>query len=163
MALKRAINVPLKRRETKDENMGYVYAEIEIANAGDVYNFRTGALDEKDIRKTSVTALVDSGAYDLTINENIKKELNLVVIERQKVMLADESTIELEVVGPVEIRFENRSATTNAFVLQQDAEVLLGAIPMQALNILIDPRAEKLIISPANPKLKVYKKQSRNL
>lgn len=157
MALKRATNVPLKRRETKDENMGYVSAEIEIANAGDVYNFRTGALDEKDIRRTNVTALVDSGAYDLIINENIKNALGLIVIERQKVMLADESTIELDVVGPVGIRFENRSATTNAFVLQQDAEVLLGAIPMQALNVLIDPRAEKLVVNPANPKLKGYK------
>lgn len=131
--------------------MGLVYAEIDLANGGDVYLFRQGLLPETDIKKTTVTALVDSGAYMLSVNENIKNQLDLPVIEKQFVTLADESTLEVEIVGPVEVHFENRSTTVRAVVLPGDAEVLLGAIPMEDMDVLIDPRQRKLVVNPKHP------------
>ncbi len=131
--------------------MGLVYAEIDISNGGDAYLFRQGLLPEDKIKQTTITALVDSGAFMLSINENIKTQLDLPVIEKQFVTLADESTIEVEVVGPVEVRFENRSTTVRAVVLPGDAEVLLGAIPMEDMDVLIDPRQQKLVVNPKHP------------
>lgn len=131
--------------------MGLVYAEIDIISVDDIVLHRRGFLDESEIKKVSVTALVDSGAYMLSINENIKTQLDLPVIENQFVTLADESTIEVEIVGPVEVKFENRSTTVRAVVLPGDAEVLLGAIPMEDMDVLIDPRQRKLIVNPKHP------------
>ncbi len=131
--------------------MGLVYAELDILNGGDVYLNRQGLLDESEIKKVNVTALVDSGAYMLSINENLKTQLDLPVIEKQFVTLADESTIQVEIVGPVEVRFENRRTSIDAVVLPGDAEVLLGAIPMEDMDVLVDPRQQKLVVNPKHP------------
>jgi clan AA aspartic protease len=132
-------------------DMGLVYAELDLFNGGDFYLNRQGLLDENEIKKVNVTALVDSGAYMISINENIKTQLDLPVIEDQFVTLADESTIQVEVVGPVEVRFENRRTSVDAIVLPGDAEVLLGAIPMEDMDVLVDPRQQKLVVNPKHP------------
>ena len=142
-----------RRREYKTgvNEKGLVYAELDISNGGDVYLNRQGLLDENEIKKVNVTALVDSGAFMLSINENIKTQLDLPIIEKQFVTLADESTIQVEIVGPVEVRFENRRTSVDAVVLPGDAEVLLGAIPMEDMDVLIDPRQRKLVVNPKHP------------
>lgn len=131
--------------------MGLVYAEIDIISVDDIVLHRRGIIDESEIKKVTVTALVDSGAYMLSINDNIKDQLDLPVIEKQFVTLADESSIEVEIVGPVDVRFENRSTTVRAVVLPGDAEVLLGAIPMEDMDVLVDPRQGKLVVNPKHP------------
>lgn len=131
--------------------MGLVYAEIDIISVDDIVLSRRGFIDESAIKRVNVTALVDSGAYMLSINENIKNQLDLPLIEMQFVTLADETSIEVEIVGPVEVRFENRRTTVDALVLPGDAEVLLGAIPMEDMDVLIDPRQRKLVVNPKHP------------
>ena len=131
--------------------MGLVYAEIDLLNGGDVYLQRKKLLDEKDVKQVRVNALVDSGAYMLSINENVRAQLDLPFIEKQFGRLADETLLELDVVGPVEVRFENRSTTVRAIVLPGNAEVLLGSIPMEDMDVLIDPKQQKLVVNPAHP------------
>jgi len=106
-----------KNYKTGVNEIGLVYAEIDLANGGDMYLFRQNLLGEEKIKQVTVNALVDSGAYMLCINENVKAQLDLPVIEKQFSRLADETLLELEVVDPVEIRFENRSTTVRAIVL----------------------------------------------
>ncbi|MDQ2746324.1 MAG: retroviral-like aspartic protease family protein, partial [Acidobacteriota bacterium] len=137
--------------KTGVNEMGLVYAELDLLNGGDVYLFRQNLLDEIEIKRVNITALVDTGAYMLSINENIKTQLDLPVIEKQFVTLADDSTIEVEIVGPVEVRFENRRTSVDAVVLPGDAEVLLGAIPMEDMDVLVDPRQQKLVVNPKHP------------
>jgi clan AA aspartic protease len=131
--------------------IGLVYAEIDLINGGDMYLHRQNLLDEKEVKQVRVDALVDSGAYNLCINETVQTQLDLPFIEKQFVTLADDTLIEVDFVGPVDIRFENRSTTVRALVLPGDAEVLLGAIPMEDMDVLIDPRRQKLIVNPKHP------------
>lgn len=131
--------------------MGLVYAEIDLLNGGDVYLKRQKLLDEKDVKQVRVKALVDSGAYMLSINETVRAQLDLPFIQKQFGTLADETLIEVDVVGPVEVQFENRSTTVRAIVLPGDAEILLGSIPMEDMDVLIDPRAQKLVVNPKHP------------
>ncbi len=88
--------------------MGLVYAEIDLISVDDLVLHRRGFLDENNIKKVRVNSLVDSGAYMLVINDQTKNQLDLPFIEKQIATLADDSTVEVEIVGPVEIRFENR-------------------------------------------------------
>ncbi len=143
--------VARRNYRTGVNEMGLVYAEIDIISVDDIVLHRRGFLNESEIKRANVTALVDSGAYMLSINDNLKTQLDLPVIEKQFVTLADESTIEVEIVGPVEVHFENRSTTVRAVVLPGDAEVLLGAIPMEDMDVLIDPRERKLVVNPKHP------------
>ncbi len=149
--------LPLKKENTRKiyetgvNEMGLVYAEIDLISVDDIVLNRRGFINEGDIKQTRVKALVDSGTYMLAINENIKAQLDLPVIEKQMSRLADESLLELEVVGPVVVRFENRSTTVRAIVLPGTSEVLLGAIPMEDMDVLIDPKQQKLVVNPEHP------------
>jgi len=133
--------------------MGLVHANIDLINGADLVLFRRGYIKEKDIKKMKVKALVDSGAYMLAINENVKVQLDLTKVDEQMAELADGSKKKLDVVGPVEIRFENRRANVDAIVLPGDAEILLGAIPMEDMDVMIDPRHQQLIVNPESPYL----------
>jgi clan AA aspartic protease len=143
--------VDTKPYKTGVNEMGLVYAEIDLISVDDMVLHRRGFLDESKIKQVRISALVDSGAYMLCINENVKAQLDLPLIEKQFSRLADESLLELEVVGPVEIRFENRSTTVRAIVLPGNSEVLLGAIPLEDMDVLIDPKRQKLIVNPEHP------------
>jgi clan AA aspartic protease len=131
--------------------MGLVYADIQLINSEDIGLNRRGYLNKSEIRQMQVTAMVDSGATMLAINENIKNQLGLVVIYKQSAQLADGTFLDLEVVGPIELRFENRIAICSAMVLPGDNEVLLGAIPMEEMDVLIHPKKNMLIVNPQHP------------
>lgn len=131
--------------------MGLVYAEITLINSDDIALNRRGYLQKEEIRQMQVTVMVDSGSTMLAINENVKNQLGLVVIYKQSAQLADGTFLDLEVVGPVEVRFENRIATCNAMVLPGHNEVLLGAIPMEEMDVLIHPKENRLIVNPEHP------------
>ena len=95
--------------------------------------------------------LVESGAYMMTINETICEQLNLPVKEKKKVQLANGAIAEYNVVGPVEVRFKNRRSNMDALVLPGDNEPLLGAIPMEDMDVLIHPQRQELIVNPEHP------------
>ena len=131
--------------------MGYVHAEIELTNHGDVEMNYRGLLPENEIRRITTRALVDSGAWDLVINEEVQRRLNLRVLGKQTVRLADETLLEVEIVGPVEVRFEERSTIITAIALPTTSEVLLGAYPLESLDAFIDPKRQKLLLNPKSP------------
>ena len=95
---------------TGGKEMGYVHAEIELISEYDVRRNYEGLLPEEEIRRVTTMALVDTGAWDLVINEEVQQRLNLRVVGKETVKLADETLLEVEVVGPVAIRFEDRRA-----------------------------------------------------
>ncbi|HJT28317.1 MAG TPA: aspartyl protease family protein [Pyrinomonadaceae bacterium] len=143
---------------TGGRGMGYVYAEIELTNEDDVVLHRHGIRLESEIKKVKCRALVDSGTWDLVINEDVQHRLDLPVIDRQAVEMADETVIEVDVVGPIEIRFENKTTIVSAVVMPGTSEVLLGAYPMEGLDVMIDPKGERLLVNPPwpnNPKARI--------
>ena len=128
--------------------MGYVRAEIELTNEEDIALNRRGYLPDDEIRKVTTRALVDSGFYDLILNQEIQNRLQLPVLGKRTAKLADETIIEVDIVGPVEVRFETRATTVRALVLPDTEEVLLGAIPLEGLDVIIDPLRERLFVNP---------------
>jgi len=151
MSLKLAPKKVYRKHQTGTNKIGLVYAEIDLISIDDIVLSRRGFLDKDKIKQVTINALVDSGAYMLTINENVRAQLDLPLIEKQFGRLADETLLELDVVGPVEVRFENRRTTVDAIVLPGNTEVLLGSIPMEDMDILVDPKQQKLVVNPAHP------------
>lgn len=131
--------------------MGLVYADIEIINSDDLALARRSILNKDEVKKMLVNMLVDSGAYMMAINETIQEQLQLPYKEKRKSIMADGSVVEHDVVGPIEVRFKNRTAVCNAVVLQGDNEPLLGAIPMEEMDVLIHPLRNELIVNPEHP------------
>jgi len=142
---------------TGEKRMGYVYADIELTNEEDLTLNRHGYLPDNEIKKITSRALVDSGAYDLILNQEVQNKLKLPILGKRPIKLADESVIEVDIVGPVQVRFETRATTVRALVLPDAEEVLLGAIPLEGLDVIIDPLRERLLINPpesTNAKIK---------
>jgi clan AA aspartic protease len=131
--------------------MGLVYAEIELFNTEDIGLVNRGYLKSEEIRKTKVRALVDSGAYMLCLNERIVNQLGLRFIMKQTAQLANGAIEDVDIVGPVEVKFLNRSTSCRAMVIPGDNEVLLGAIPMEDMDVIIDPRDQQLKLPPDRP------------
>jgi clan AA aspartic protease len=131
--------------------MGMVYADITLINSDDLGMAKRNIIGQEEVRKMTVTMVVDSGSYMMAINETIKEQLGLLFIEKRKSIMADGSVVEHDVVGPIIVKFANRTAVCNAVVLQGDNEPLLGAIPMEEMDVIIHPRRQELLVNPEHP------------
>lgn len=144
--------------------MGLVYADIELINGADLVLSKNSIIGEEEIRRFPIKILVDTSSYYLCINEHIQEQLGLPFIEERKAQLANGSIEEYDVVGPVEIKFKNRRCNVDAFVLHGDNEPLLGAIPLEDMDVLIHPLRQELIVNPEHPYAAQMKlKQKANL
>jgi clan AA aspartic protease len=131
--------------------MGLTYADIELINAGDIEMARRFIIGQEEVKRLHVNMLIDTGAYNLCINESIQAQLELPFIEKRKGQLANGSVEDYDFVGPVVIKFKNRQTVCNALVLQGDNEPLLGAIPLEDMDVLIHPLKQELIVNPEHP------------
>jgi len=131
--------------------MGVVDAEIELINGEDLILARRYFIGEDEIKRMTVNMLVDTGSVYMCINENIQEQLKLPVLEQRKGQLANGHIVEYDVVGPVGVRFKNRRCSVNAMVLPGDNEPLLGAIPLEDMDVLIHPYRQELIVNPDHP------------
>jgi clan AA aspartic protease len=132
--------------------MGIIHADIELINVEDIILQRKGHIDQDDVKRMHINVLVDTGSYMLAINENIQQILQLPVEDfKRRAQLANGESIWCDVVGPVEIRFQNRKTICTALVLPGDAEPLLGAIPMEDLDVQINPLRQELVVNPDSP------------
>jgi clan AA aspartic protease len=108
-------------------------------------------MDVEDVKKMYVTMLVDTGAYNLCINEVIQEQLQFPIVEKRKAKLANGSIEEYDVVDNVQVRFNNRATTCRAMVLPADSEPLFGVIPMEDMDLIIHPLKEELLVNPYHP------------
>ena len=102
-----------------------------------------------DLEGVKIEALVDSGSAHLCIPEHIQLQLQLERIDNKEVTLADGSKKLVPYVGPIELRFKNRVGFVGALVMGD--QVLLGAIPMEDMDLVIIPSTRTIDINPNNP------------
>lgn len=131
--------------------MGIIHAEITLINGTDIEMARRHIIGKEEIRQISVEMLVDTGAYMMCINESIREQLGLPFIERRRHFLADDQLVEHDIVGPLYVKFQNRTAICSAAVLEGNSEPLLGAIPIEEMDVLIDAKRQELLINPEHP------------
>lgn len=99
----------------------------------------------------NVVALADSGALHLCIPEHVQIQLQLETIDSKEVPLADGSKKLVPYVGPVELHFKNRIGFAGALVMGD--QVLLGAIPMEDMDLVIIPKTRTLDVNPDSPNI----------
>jgi clan AA aspartic protease len=120
--------------------MGLVNGNIQLRNA------RIPGLEPVEVE-----ALADSGAVHLCIPEHVRLQLRLETLANKEATLADGSKRLVPYVGPLEIRFKNRIGFAGALVMGD--QVLLGAIPMEDMDLIILPKERRLDVNPASPNI----------
>ncbi len=106
---------------------------------------------EPSLAPIEVAALADTGSVFLCIPEHVRLQLKLEPIEHRVVKLADGSRASYPYVGPIVLRFKNRSGFLGALVLGD--EVLLGAIPMEEMDLVVNPRDRSVDVNPESPNI----------
>src|SRR5207244_6809090 len=104
-----------------------------------------------DVSGVEVSALADTGALHLCIPEHVRIQLKLEAIDNKEVALADGSKRLVPYVGPVELHFKNRVGFAGALVMGD--QVLIGAIPMEDMDLVIIPLTRTLDVNPASPNI----------
>ncbi|MBI1870550.1 MAG: clan AA aspartic protease [Chlamydiae bacterium] len=118
--------------------MGYIHAEIQLKNP---------RLPKLKVVLTK--AMVDTGALTLCIPEHVALQLKLEENNKREVTTADGKRHLVSYVGPVEVIFENRNCFVGALVIGD--EVLLGAVPMEDMDLIVSPAHRKLVVNPESP------------
>ncbi|MDR2784406.1 MAG: clan AA aspartic protease [Treponema sp.] len=129
---------------TEEALMGTVYTEITLKNAGDNVRVSDGRITEQEVRTTTVRALVDTGAGSLIISEQVREKLGLAVKGLRSAALANGGREVCRLTEPVEIHWKDRYTTCHALVLPGVEDVLLGAIPLEDMDLLVDPARREL-------------------
>lgn len=130
--------------------MRMIYADITLRNANEMALVKKGVMHESEVKSIAVNAMCDSGAFMLAVPEHIATQLDLPEVESREFRMADGSAAKLPVVGPVWINFKNRQTICFA-VATRDSEVLLGAIPMEDMDVVLDMKNQKMDINPDSP------------
>ena len=120
--------------------MGLITANIELSNPRD-----------SKIKSIKTHSLVDTGSLHLCIPEHIAIQLQLDELYKREVTVADGKKHLVPYVGPITVKFENRGCFTGALVFGN--EVLLGAVPMEDMDVLISPAKQALIVNPESPNI----------
>ena len=120
--------------------MGLVTAKLQLTNPRD-----------PSVAPVEVAALTDTGSVFLCIPEHVRLQLRLDIHEEREVKLADGSRATYPYVGPIILRFKNRTGFVGALVLGD--EVLLGAIPMEEMDLVVNPRDRTVDVNPESPNI----------
>lgn len=124
--------------------MGIIRTEFTFANPVN-----------RALQPLKALALVDTGAVHLCLPEHIAVQLDLKELERREVTLANGQRVGQRVsvpyCGPVEITFKNRRCFTGAMILGD--EPLLGAIPMEDMDLVAIPLQQTVDVNPASPNI----------
>jgi clan AA aspartic protease len=118
--------------------MGIARAKIKLENP-----------KRSDLKPLEADALVDTGSLFLCLPEQVSIQLGLQESSKKEVTTADGKRCLCPYVGPVRVQFENRECYVGAVILGD--EVLLGAVPMEDMDLVVIPSARKVVPNPLHP------------
>jgi len=118
--------------------MGLVYADFKLVN--------------HDTRQSvDIHALVDTGTTEAFVTWEVARQLGFEPEELsvQHVTVADGRRVAVPRLAPVEIQFQDRHYCTEVCVLED--ECLVGAVPLEMMDLVVDPKRLAVIPNPAHP------------
>ena len=121
--------------------MGHIFTDLELSNPR----------RDNDTRPIKVKALADTGALMLCIPEHVALQLKLETESVREVSVADGRNMKVPYVGPVKISFRDRFCYAGALVLGD--EVLLGAVPMEDMDLVLNPGKREITVDPKSPNI----------
>lgn len=131
--------------------MGEVRVRLGLSNFEDERMVARGFLPADQVRRAEVEALVDTGATRLVLPKNVADQLGLAVLGRIPVRYANESVALLDRVGVVKVRLMGRETEVEALVEPAKTYALLGVVPLELLDLWVDPIARRLVPNPESP------------
>ncbi len=136
--------------------MGRVTTEATVESVRDLYAVEVGHITDDQVRRVIVSdALIDTGATLLSLPTRIIRQLGLKRVGTKRV-LASSGQTEAGIYDAVRLTIMGRSCTMDVLEVPDTVPVLIGQIPLEHLDFVVDLRAQKLIGNPRHNGEHVY-------
>ncbi len=132
------------------ETMGRVLTEATIENVSDLCEADLGHRAPDAVRRVTVKdALVDTGTTALSLPSSLIKQLGLKPLTKKRT-LTTSGHREAQMYAIVRLTIMGRSCPLDVLETSDDIPVLIGQVPLELLDFVVDPRGQKLIGNPAH-------------
>ena len=128
-----------------------VMTKVTLWNNTDLDLVQRGLLKPEDVRTAEIDALVDTGATQMVIPIDICRRLGLTPGRTVPVRLADGTDREMTYFGSLRISIFDRDMGCDALGSPEGTTPLIGQIPLEALDLVVDPKSRELRTNPAHP------------
>ena len=141
-------------RETHE--MGRVVTPIVVENLEDLWSARKGQIPASEVRTVTIEdALVDTGATFLSLPTRIIQQLGLRKSFARRVMTS-KGPAESDVYDTVRLTIQGRSCNQDVMEVPDAVPTLIGQIPLEALDFVVDPVKQRIIGNPAHGGEQMY-------
>ncbi len=134
------VNQHVTSNKNDTVEMGHIFAEIKLSNPRNQF-----------LTPIVTRALADTGALMLCIPEHIAIQLELEMESKREVTVADGRSMNVPYAGPIKVEFQDRFCYVGALVLGD--EVLLGALPMEDMDLVLSPVRREVTVDPCSPNI----------
>ena len=124
---------------------------IKLTNSYDEERVQSGDWRPEQVRTLEIEALVDTGATMLILPADVVARLGLKEQGRRKVVYADGHEDEIPWIGGVRMTLLGREMIASALVTPAGTVALIGQIPLEELDLIVDPKSRALRVNPASP------------
>jgi clan AA aspartic protease len=146
-------SLPWHYVEPTGESVGEVRVELELENNHDRELALRGLMGDHQVRRTTVSAVVDTGAAMVVLPEEVVTRLGLRRTHRTHGVYADGRSEELWIAGVVTIGILGREVELNCIVGHTGTTALLGQVALEQMDLLVDCKRHQLIVNPDSPDL----------
>jgi predicted aspartyl protease len=130
--------------------MGRVTVTAKVENLGDLILVQRGLLNAEQVRSVEVNdALVDTGATILSMPKRMIQHLGLNLL-RARTAVTSAGTVTINVYGTARLTIQGRDCPTDVTELPDECPVLIGQIPLESLDFVVDMRGGCVIGNPAH-------------
>ena len=134
----------------ESNDMGRTLATVTIENLSDLWDVARGRLPAEQVRRVTVDdALADTGATLLSLPTRLIRELGLTTWSRRRVTTSA-GDVDAALYGPVHLIVQGRDCNMDVLEVPDKMPVLIGQLPIEHLDFVVDPRNHKLIGNPAH-------------
>ncbi len=124
---------------------------VKLTNDYDLTLAEAGSLDPSLVRRAEIEALIDTGATMLMLPADVVERLGVRARGTRKVRYADSRIEEIPRVVGIKIEIRGRDAVVSALVGPVGSTPLVGQIPLEEMDFIVDPKSRELRPNPASP------------
>jgi clan AA aspartic protease len=128
--------------------MGKVVVTIKLTNLFDLAMLGR-KVSERKPRTVAVEALVDTGATRLYLKPSVIRKLGLVRVDAVRSQTTNGEAIRFKY-EPVQLELMGRKENFDVIEVPESVPNLLGQVPLEVLDLVVDTSGRKLIPNPAH-------------
>lgn len=131
-------------------DMGRVVTAALVENNTDLWEAHRGKLPLDQVRRVEITdALVDTGSTTLALPTKLIQQLGLSK-SHEKTAITSGGKRAISVYEAVRVTILGRFCTVDVMEVSDDVPALIGQVPLEMLDLVVDPRQQRLTGNPAH-------------